>query len=365
MRRLSERLLSEGAAGGLRLALWDLGIPGQKVGTTVLLVHGASLNALCWLPVADGLARDGLHPVALDLRGHGASGRSPQGDYGWEGFADDVLAAAEGLISGGHELGLEMSLEVGLEMGLEMGEADEKAPLPVTADGQGLPGEVTSVGSLVRRRRPGDRPSAVAGYRPRLVGAGHSAGATALLLAEARQPGTFAALWAWEPIMDVPTRDLRRERSRELAERARRRRSQFSSLEDARAHLEGRGIFAEFSPAAFEGFLQSALVPSRSADGGDGCVLACDPEDEARTYEASGSHAAWDELALVRCPTKVVGGELSPAVPPAEVLAIAGRLPAGEGATLPGLGHFGPFQAPGEVATDLARWAMASPGPSR
>jgi hypothetical protein len=74
----------------------------------------------------------------------------------------------------------------------------------------------------------------------------------------------------------------------------------------------------------------------------------------------------------------LLGGELSPAVPPDELATIAAQLamhgPEGPGrspeqsglgpegprasmAVMPMLGHFGPFQAPDVIADDIANWA--------
>ncbi len=279
----------------------------------VLLAHGSGLNGCSWAPVGEHLSRGGFRPIAIDFRGHGASERSPDGDYDWELFASDVLAVVD-----------------------QFGLAGGRVP--------------------------------AAGHPAGALAAGHSAGATALLLAEARRPGTFASLWAWEPIMSVPPGQVRVERSAELASRARRRRSHFGSLDEARSHYAGRGIFADFDPAAFEAFLGAALVPAAGTAGpGSGAgsspagyVLACDPEDEARIYEASGTHDAWRALGAVRCPVRVLGGALSPAVPPGDVGAIAGQLPAGQAVIVPGLGHFGPFQAPAAIARDILGWAQAT-----
>jgi pimeloyl-ACP methyl ester carboxylesterase len=262
-------------------------------GTPVLLVHGTGLNGRAWAPVAGALATAGFRPLALDMRGHGASGRSPDGDYPWSRFAADVLAALA-------QLGL-------------------------------------------------DRAS-------NLVGVGHSAGASALLLAEAARPGTFARLWTWEPIMSTPGDDLRRARGADLADRARRRRASFASLDEARAHLQGRGMFAEFSPAAFDGFVAGGFV----ADGAGGVTLACRPEDEARIYEAAAVHDAWGGLDRVGIPVRVVGGQLSPAVPPDVLRQVAGQLPDGEVAVMPAMAHFGPFQGPAPVAADIRAWATPS-----
>ena len=170
-------LLHVRAEDGTRLACWDFGGGGQPV----LMLHGTGLHGRCWAPVAGRLAED-FRPLAVDMRGHGASGQSRRGSYDWELFATDVLAVLD-------QLGL------------------------------------TGTGA---------------------VGVGHSAGATALLLAEAARPATFASLWGWEPIMAVPGTEMTARNSAEFASRARRRRAHFGSPEEARAHFEGRGQFAEF-----------------------------------------------------------------------------------------------------------------------
>jgi pimeloyl-ACP methyl ester carboxylesterase len=270
---------------GVALACWDFGGSGPPL----LMVHGVGLHGRCWEPVAR-LAGEGFRPLALDMRGHGASGRSPDGLYGWDRFAADLAEVVDGL-------------------GLATGAAG-------------------------------------------VAGAGHSAGASALLLAEAGRPGTFSRLWTWEPIVTVPGSSRRVERSAEFAERARRRRSHFSSIDEARAHLEGRGLFAEFSPEALEAFLKGGLVPA-----GDGGVqLACRPDDEASAYEAAPEQRTWEILKAVHCPVRLLGGATSPAVPGRELMAVAARLPAGRPVVMPSVGHFGPFQAPGAVAADIAGW---------
>jgi len=270
----------------VRLACWDF----AGSGTPLLMVHGVGLHGRCWAPVADLVAR-GFRPLAVDLRGHGASGRSPDGRYGWELFAADVLAVLDGL------------------------------------DLAATPGGIT--------------------------GAGHSAGATALLLAEADRPGSFSRLWAWEPIVAVPGSPLRQQRSTEFAQRARRRRSQFASPDEARAHLEGRGMFSQFCPEAFDAFLDGGLVPA----GSGGVQLSCRAEDEASAYAAAAEPWHWDRLGAVTCPVRLLGGAASPAVPRPELEAIAARLAAGGPEVVPLLGHFGPFQAPAAIAADIAGWA--------
>jgi pimeloyl-ACP methyl ester carboxylesterase len=117
-------------------------------------------------------------------------------------------------------------------------------------------------------------------------------------------------------------------------------------------------MFAEFSSESLEAFLDGGLVPNDEG----GYKLACEPETEARIYEGAASHDAWEGLARVHCPTRLLGGELSPAVPPDELATIAARLPAqgpegARAAVMPMLGHFGPFQRPADIAADIANWA--------
>jgi pimeloyl-ACP methyl ester carboxylesterase len=289
------------AGDGTRLACWEFG---EGRGVPVVMLHGSGLNGHCWAPVAALLAAEGFRPLALDLRGHGSSGRSPNGDYHWQLFADDVLVVVE-------QLGLTGA-----------------------AGGAGAPGNI-----------------ATSGEAGGALAVGHSAGATALLLAEAARPGTFSRLWTWEPIMSTPSNDLRQVGGARLAERARRRRASFASVAEARSHFEGRGIFADFAPESLEAFLSGAFVPAAG-----GVRLACQPEDEANMYESGGSHDAWEQLSKVCCPSRVLGGQLSSAVPLHELEKMAARLPAGEAAALPGLGHFGPFQSPAVISADITSW---------
>ncbi|QES57816.1 alpha/beta hydrolase [Streptomyces venezuelae] len=77
-----------------------------------LLIHGMMADHRTWRRVGPALADHGYRVIAVDLRGHGASGR---GEYSPELFADDVVetlpAGAELAI--GHSLGgLTLSLAV-------------------------------------------------------------------------------------------------------------------------------------------------------------------------------------------------------------------------------------------------------------
>src|SRR5262249_19737978 len=135
--------------GGVELAVHHLGGEGPPV----MLVHATGFHGRCWTPLAASLAPY-FSVWAMDQRGHGASGKSPDGRCGdWEVFATDLLAALDGLdgLSGG----------------------------PSGGAGGGAGG-------------------------PRWRVAGHSLGGGVSLLAEARRPGTFAAIRCYEPVVFPP-----------------------------------------------------------------------------------------------------------------------------------------------------------------
>jgi pimeloyl-ACP methyl ester carboxylesterase len=187
--------------------------------------------------------------------------------------------------------------------------------------------------------------AALEGERPCAVG--HSSGGAALLLAEEAQPGTFAALYCYEPV--VAAFDLRAQ-SPALASGARRRRAVFESRAAALANYAAKPPFAGLDPAALEAYVEWGFH-----DRADGTVeLACAPEDEARVYEQAWRHHAYQDLGRVACPaTLAVGGE-NAHFGVEVVTAVAARM-AGPTAieVHDDLGHFGPMERPSEVAASI------------
>lgn len=220
---------------------------------------------------------------ALDFRAHGASAVPAGLDLAWAGMGDDVLAAVDGL---------------------------------------GLPaGQV--------------------------IGVGHSMGGAALLLAEQARPGTFAALWLYEPIAPPPAAQAALEGGNRLAEGASRRRPTFASREEALANYASKPPLNVARADALHAYVRHGFVD------GDGTVhLACRPADESQTFRGGSGHGAFDALGAVACPTVIVtGGAL--AGPAAFAPQIADALPAGRLEVHAHLGHFGPLEAPAELAASV------------
>ncbi len=185
------------------------------------------------------------------------------------------------------------------------------------------------------------------GIEPARVAVGHSMGGSALLVAEATRPGTFDALVVYEPIVHPPElHEFRRGEASMIAVNARRRRAEFDSFAAAEANYLAKPPLSHFTPEAMRAYVRYGFVPTA-----DGRVrLKCEPEHEARTFEANSSVAVWDQLDDVRCPVLVLGGSLTDPGPASAAEPLAARLANATFHRFDELGHLGPMQDAALVA---------------
>ena len=263
-------------------------------GPPVLLAHPTGFHGRIWAPVAALLVRAGRRVWSFDFRGHGDSDAPEGDDYSWHGFADDARAVAEHL---------------------------------------GLAGD------------------------PSLTAAGHSKGGAALVLGEAAQPGAYARLWLYEPVI-LPVDDvLPPMPDNPMATSARRRRNEWHSVDEAFAAYSSKPPLDAMSPESLRAYVDYAF-----ADRGDGVLsLKCAPDVEAQVYAMSGSHGAYARLADVACPTRVVVGETTTSIDVSIGAQIVDRLPDGTLEVMPGCGHFGPQQDPEATAASITGFAPPTP----
>jgi pimeloyl-ACP methyl ester carboxylesterase len=262
----------------------------------ILLAHPTGFHGRIWAPVAERLVAAGHRVWSLDFRGHGDSDAPDiNGDaYAWDGFASDALAVIDHL---------------------------------------GLSGD------------------------PALIAAGHSKGAAVLLLGEARRPGTYQCIWAFEPIMfptehapfgGVPADDF------PLARSARRRRNEWASIEEAYEAYASKPPLNVMTPESLRAYVEYGL-----RDRGDGVFeLKCRPEVEARTYSMAPANGAWAVLPDITADVVVACGENSNDIGPKPAGAIAERLPHATLEVWPDCGHFGPQEDPDACAASILRLAV-------
>jgi len=187
---------------------------------------------------------------------------------------------------------------------------------------------------------------------------GQSLGAALGLLVEGSHPGTFSALYVYEPpafTTASKARILAWEREQglpspgvQLEAMALKRRGRFESREAAAASLASKLPFSAWAPAVFGQYIAHG---TRAAPGG-GWELCCAPLQEAAVYRAMEPPAAFDS-ARMTCPVVwAVGGAAKgvhsrlPRLGREQV----GELASGALQEFPRLSHFGLQEAPGEVA---------------
>ncbi len=182
------------------------------------------------------------------------------------------------------------------------------------------------------------------------AGFGHSCGGATLLLAEQARPGTFDSLYCYEPVVrpaDAPLAPSQNGNS--LARGALRRRSAFTSREEALANFSAKAPFDRFRSDVL-----AAYVDNGFASGPEGGIsLRCRREDEASMYAHGFSHDAFARLATIRCPVTLACGAETDSFGPDFLAILAGRLASPTTLALPGLGHFGPLEDPDAVARSV------------
>lgn len=188
-----------------------------------------------------------------------------------------------------------------------------------------------------------------------LVAVGHSLGGAAILLTELTRPGTFDAAYLYEPIV-FPADFLIGRTDNPMSGPARHRRAEFPSRRAAYDRYRSRPPLDALHPDALAAYVEHGFV-----DTDDGAVrLACEPEHEARTFEAEDKMTL-DRLVGIDLRLVVGVGQPDADFSPARLApAVAGAVP---GARLVeyDLGHFGPLEDPERIAADIAAWLTGDP----
>ncbi|HUG27645.1 MAG TPA: alpha/beta hydrolase [Gemmatimonadales bacterium] len=200
-----------------------------------------------------------------------------------------------------------------------------------------------------------------------VIGVGHSYGGVATLLAAVREPERFQKLVFLDPtILPVPVMaqiaELRRkgEPARfDLVEGARRRRSRFSSVEEAYAFWRSRTLFELWPDSTLR--LYAASMTRPAADG-DGVELTWTGAWEAYYYESFYAET-WVEAARLSAeiPLLVLTGGTSTTVVPEAVEEMRQVWPWAEIKTIPGHGHLFPQEMGAGAGETVAEWLRRRP----
>lgn len=183
-----------------------------------------------------------------------------------------------------------------------------------------------------------------------LYGFGHSAGGSALLVAELMRPGTFAAIYCFEPVVFPSDEPLPPIPDIPLSVAARRRREVFGSRSEAFENYRSKPPLAALDAESL-----SAYVEHGFEDLPDGTVrLLCRRENEAAVYAAGSALNLYSRLAEVDCRVVLGGGAETQAITPEHLELLAARLSGSKLDVFKGLGHFGPLEDHARVAASVA-----------
>lgn len=189
-----------------------------------------------------------------------------------------------------------------------------------------------------------------------VVGFGHSMGGAALLFAELARPGMLRSAYLFEPIVPANAALITGAHN-PLAEAARRRRSPFPSKAAALERYATKTPLGELRADALGAYVEHGFV--ELADGS--VKLKCEPEHEARTFEAEGKLTV-DRLTSLHLPTTVaVGGRTEENGSGIFAPGVTAAMPGAVLVEYPHLGHFGPLQDPETIAEDVVKGAGTKP----
>ena len=287
------------ADGALDLAVWCYRSGGAGVGRDTsggggppcLLAHGNGLPSRCYEPLIQSLCAAGLTVFAVDQRGCGHSVLHNHGpeDLKWSRFGDDILAVVDAL-------------------------------------------------RLKTQAQP-------------LYAFGHSLGGAACLLAEAKRPGTFDALYLFEPVA-APSVAAGQAHPWEaplkvLAGSALKRRAVYPSRAAARAAFASKPPLSYLHPRCLDLYV---LHGFQDLDNGQ-VTLRCRPETESAIFWLGIQAGIQPQLGAVACPVVVAVGERDLHDGPASVApAVVAGVVRGTMQHFSRQGHLGPLEEPDVVA---------------
>ena len=132
---------------------------------------------------------------------------------------------------------------------------------------------------------------------------------------------------------------------------------EFASVDDAVARFSSKPPFSRCDPITVRAYVEIGSYP---VDGG--IRLSCEGENEARVFE-SGEALDFDRLGRLMMPTVVAAGaeiDSAHAIPAQVAPLVAAALGNCRYEAHDGLTHFGPMEAPLDLAASIAQHLEAS-----
>lgn len=194
-----------------------------------------------------------------------------------------------------------------------------------------------------------------------VVAIGHSFGGVASILAALADPTRFRGLVLLDPTLLTPERaaDFRADRDSgwangyPLAIKARARKADFETAEEAFGYWRGKGLFGDWTDEALALYVEGMLVPREQG----GFRLAWSPEWEAYYYESIHLDV-WPAVERLppELPVLAIAGGASDTFVPEAIDRLRHTVPWAAIETIPGAGHLFPQAAPEPTLERISHW---------
>lgn len=182
----------------------------------------------------------------------------------------------------------------------------------------------------------------------RPIAAGHSSGATTIVVHAARYPGVISRAVLIEPILPRPEWYKRPQEGRNansLADQARKRRAVWPDREELLQTYRTRKTFERWQEDTLRIYVDEGTRPRD-----DGQVeLKCPPELEAKFFEAVTKLDVWPMVSKLECPTLVLWGTESHLQAHGPDRGLEDALPQARTVHVSDTDHFLPQERPDEV----------------
>jgi len=185
-----------------------------------------------------------------------------------------------------------------------------------------------------------------------VVAAGHSSGGATIALHAALYPGVIQRMVLIEPILLA--RAFVNRGPNPMADQARKRRPAWPSRQEMFDSFRQRPPFDTWREDILRLYVDDGTL---SRDGAD-AELKCQPEQEARFYEAVAALDPWPYLERITCPTLVAWAEGGRPEPMFDREAVGRAIKGCRTVVVPGVGHFAPMEKPEQIAALVSQFLL-------
>ncbi len=178
--------------------------------------------------------------------------------------------------------------------------------------------------------------------------AGHSMGATVLIVAHAKYAMSAKKMMLIEPILlpEPAYSGVITLAQHPLASKSLKRRNKWNGKNEARNYLMTKKLFSRWDKEMMELYVLHGM----KADEAGGLELSCNPRREAALFMGGNHYNPWPLLPKIECPAMVVEGGISDNRYFIDLHKITSLIPDGEYHEVENAGHLIPMEQPDEIA---------------